>query len=388
MTKVKDVDNIVADIKKSFAGEALMPLSGGCTADIVGLPSGSLKVDRILGIGGFPKGRIIEIFGSEASGKTTLALQAIAEVHREGGIAAFIDAEHALSKAYARDIGCNLERLLFNQPSCGESAMDLAYAIAIRGGVDLIVIDSVAALTPKKALEGDLTDSDIALHARLMSRGLAKVAAPAAKSGTTIIFVNQTRNKIAAWGNPEEATGGKALKFYSSVRLSVRRVSGIKVGDKIIGNKVAITAVKNKVAPPLESCEVDIIFGKGINICVEIVELGVQCGCITVCDNTARFNDAEGNVVVVSGVVCNDALINYLVSHPQYIPCLHKSILGTANSIAVKADHINNTLDRLFSSGRLVDKKFGRLLLDGKHSFTRKDAAAFLRDNPYILEDS
>jgi recombination protein RecA len=264
-------------IEKQFGKGSIMKLGESTHMQVEVVPSGSLALDIALGIGGLPKGRIIEVYGPESSGKTTVALHAIAEVQKQGGQAAFIDAEHALDPKYARNLGVNIDELLLSQPDTGEQALEIAEALVRSGAVDIIVVDSVAALVPKAEIEGDMGDSHVGLQARLMSQALRKLSGAISKSNTIAIFINQLREKIGVmFGNPETTPGGRALKFYSSVRLDVRRVESIKMGNDVVGNRTKIKIVKNKVAPPFKQADVDIMYGEGISREGSLVDIGTE----------------------------------------------------------------------------------------------------------------
>ena len=320
-SNTNELDEILAEIEKNFGKGSVMKLGERPQVDEDVIPSGSLLLNQALGIGGYPRGRIIEIYGPESSGKTTLALHAIAETQKKGGRAAFVDAEHSIDPIYARNLGVNIDDLILSQPDCGEQALEIVEKLANSGAFDLIVVDSVAALVPQAELEGEMIDSTVGLQARLMSKAMRKLAGILNTHNCTVIFINQLRDKVGVmYGNPETTTGGKALKFYASLRIDIRRAEAIGSGSNISGNTVKIKIVKNKVAPPFKQCLVDIIYGKGISKYGELLDLGVQ---FEILKKTGNWFEYDGNRIANG----KENAKAYLEGHPEVADEIEKKVL-------------------------------------------------------------
>ncbi|MDD4343179.1 MAG: recombinase RecA [Eubacteriales bacterium] len=320
--KTKALEFALSQIEKNFGKGSIMKLGEKAAAmEIEIIPTGSIALDVALGVGGFPRGRVVEIYGPESSGKTTVALHAIAEAQKKGGIAAFVDAEHALDPLYARNLGVDIDNLLVSQPDTGEQALEITEALVRSGAVDIVVVDSVAALVPRAEIEGEMGDTHVGLQARLMSQALRKLTAAISKSKTTAIFINQLREKVGVmFGSPETTPGGRALKFYSSVRLDVRKIETLKQGDEMIGNRTRVKVVKNKVAPPFKQAEFDIMYGKGISREGSIVDLAATMGIIKKSGAWYSYNDEK----IGQG---RENAKGYLTEHPELMEEVEKLIM-------------------------------------------------------------
>jgi len=325
----KAIDVAVSTIEKQFGKGSIMRLGEGMAPpEVKVIPTGSLGLDIALGVGGLPRGRVVEVYGPESSGKTTLALHVVGEAQRLGGICAFVDAEHALDVGYARKLGVRTDDLLVSQPDCGEQALEITEMLVRSGAVDVIVVDSVAALTPRAELEGEMGDAHVGLQARLMSQALRKLTGTIAKSNTLVIFINQIRMKIGVmFGNPETTTGGNALKFYASVRMDIRRVGALKDGEKVVGNRTRVKVVKNKMAPPFREVEFDILYGEGISHEGDIVDLGAECGAV---EKSGAWFGFGGDRI---GQGRENAKL-YLKENPEVCDRLEAAIRGRTDAVA------------------------------------------------------
>lgn len=315
MANVNEKDKALEDalkcIEKAYGKGSVMRLGERPHVDVDVIPTGSILLDQALGVGGYPKGRIVEIYGPESSGKTTLALEAIAQAQLKGGRAAFIDAEHAIDPEYASKLGVDIDELILSQPDSGEQALEICEMLASSGAIDIIVVDSVAALVPQAELDGVMSDNQVGLQARLMSKGMRKIAGILNKTGTVVIFINQLREKVGViYGNPETTTGGRALKFYASIRIDIRRAEAIKSGSDIVGNSVKVKIVKNKVAPPFKSCTIDMIFGQGISRTGELLDLGEEYNLLK---KSGNWYEIDGNKIGNG----REASKTYLKEHPE-----------------------------------------------------------------------
>ncbi len=311
--KSKALESALSQIERQFGKGAVMRLGEQAHVSVDVVPTGSLALDAALGVGGYPRGRVVEIYGPESSGKTTLALHAVAEAQKQGGTCAFVDAEHALDPVYAEKLGVNIDDLLVSQPDSGEQALEIVDMLTRSGAIDIIVVDSVAALTPKAEIDGDMGDSHMGLHARLMSQALRKLTGSISRSRTMIIFINQIRMKIGVmFGNPETTTGGNALKFYASVRLDIRRIGAIKKGDEVLGNETRVKVVKNKVSPPFRQAHFSIMYGEGISHVGEVLDMGVEHGLV----NKSGAWYARGTERIGQG---RDNAITFLKEHPEML---------------------------------------------------------------------
>ena len=321
-----NLEETLKQIQKMFGKGSVMKLGERPAVDVDVIPSGSLLLDEALGVGGYPKGRIIEIYGPESSGKTTLALHAIAECQKQGGRAAFIDAEHAIDPIYAKNLGVNIDELILSQPDSGEQALEIAEMLANSGAISLIIVDSVAALVPQAELDGEMGDNSVGMQARLMSKAMRKIAGVLNKKECAVIFINQLREKVGVlYGNPETTSGGRALKFYASIRIDIRRTEALKTGSDIYGNTCRIKIVKNKVAPPFKQCEIDIIYGQGISKEGEVLDRAVELGLIKKSGSWFEYNGSK----IAQG---RDSAKEYLKSNPDVMKELEQQIKSSATA--------------------------------------------------------
>ena len=326
--KSKLIDAAVAQIERQFGKGSIMRLGSDERPAVEVISTGSLALDIALGVGGFPRGRIVEIYGPESSGKTTIALQTIAECQKAGGVAAFIDAEHALDTSYARNLGVNVDELLISQPDNGEQALEIAETLVRSNAIDLVVVDSVAALVPKAELEGDMGDATVGAQARLMSQAMRKLTAAIHKSNAVMMFINQLRMKIGVmFGNPETTTGGNALKFYASVRVDIRRIGSIKKGEQVLGNRTRAKVVKNKMAPPFRKAEFDILYGKGVSQQGELIDLGGELGLVRRSGSWYSVGDER------IGQGRDNAMV-YLEEHPELVARLRSEVMANSGTLA------------------------------------------------------
>ena len=336
--KLKALDAAVAQIEKQYGKGSVMKLGdSGANMNIETIPTGSLSLDIALGLGGIPKGRIIEIYGPESSGKTTVTLHMIAEAQKRGGIASFIDAEHALDPVYAKNIGVDIDNLYISQPDCGEQALEIAETMVRSGAIDIVVVDSVAALVPKAEIDGDMGDSHMGVQARLMSQALRKLTAVISKSNCTVVFINQLREKIGVmFGNPETTTGGRALKFYASIRMDVRRIETLKAAGEVIGNRTRVKVVKNKVAPPFKEAEFDIMFGKGISSEGDLLDLAAS---VDIINKSGAWYAYNGNKIRQG----RDNAKQYLMENPQILAEIDKKVREHYGLNGVSDDNADET---------------------------------------------
>jgi recombination protein RecA len=345
------LEDAIKSIEKAYGKGAVMRMGEHAHVDVDVIPSGSLLLDQALGVGGFPRGRIVEVYGPESSGKTTLALHAVAEAQKKGGRAAYVDAEHAIDPEYAAKLGVDIDELILSQPDSGEQALEIVEMLAQSGAIDVIVVDSVAALVPQAELDGVMEDNQVGLQARLMSKAMRKLAGILAKTNCLVIFINQLREKVGVmYGNPETTTGGRALKFYATIRLDLRRADAIKNGSEIIGNSVKIKVVKNKVAPPFKTCVVDLLYGHGFAKDGEIVDLGVENGLV----------QKTGNWYMVSGEKIGngrDAAKAYMDSHPEVANDLEAKLRAILKGAPAKADEDGVVADAPGATPAATDDK-------------------------------